>query len=170
MIEIPIQTERLTIRKFKSADLDPFLQFMLDPESIQFLIFEEEQKTEAGARELFDFVCSSYESEDPIHSYAIAETESDRYLGSCGFANSEPGAIECYYCVNREYRGRGIATEAMSALVGCLAGDREIRLYCHPENRAAHAVAEKCGFSSAGISMHDSFKREGILFKYPAPN
>lgn len=80
MIHLPIQTERLTIRKLKPSDLEAFSLFMLDSESTKFLAFSEEQKTEAGARELFDLVIQSYSSSQPIHSYAIENQKTHQYI------------------------------------------------------------------------------------------
>ena len=121
MIEIPINTERLIIRPFESKDLEPFLRFMLDGESTRFLTFDEEQKTKPGATALFEYVLQAYASPKPVHSYAIAEIESGEYVGSCGYAPYEEGIVECYYCVNAEHRGKGIATEAAKALIKALA-------------------------------------------------
>ena len=39
VIQIPIITERLVVRKFEPDDLDPFLSFMLKPESAGYLAF-----------------------------------------------------------------------------------------------------------------------------------
>jgi RimJ/RimL family protein N-acetyltransferase len=46
----------------------------------------------------------------------MLDPESNRCLGSCGFAHYDRGIVECYFCVNAEHRGRGIATEAVGAL------------------------------------------------------
>lgn len=150
MIEIPITTQRLAIRCFEPADLERFLTFMLDKESTRYLAFPADQTTAAGARQLFDAVIDAYDSPDPIHAYAIADLASGKYVGSCGFALHEPGIAECYYSVNRDHRGNGIATEATRALVGALAALVEVRAYCHPENAAAHAVATSCGLQHRG--------------------
>ncbi len=162
----PLFTERFIIRRFESADWSRFLAFMLDEESTRYLMFAIEQKTEQGAKALFDYVCASYESEEPIHSYAIADKRSNRYVGSCGYAPYEEGVFECYYSVNKEEEGRGVATEAIKALAATLAQKAEVRAYCHPDNRAAHAVAIKSGFVSLGLQQHQHFDTEGQLFVY----
>ena len=166
MIEISLTTERLIIRRFEPQDLDAFLSFMLNPESTKYLVFEEAQKTPEGAKGLFDYVCAAYNSDQPIHSYAIADKTTNQYLGSCGFADYDTGIMECYYSVNQEHCGQGIASEATKALASTLAADYEIRAYCHPDNKAAHAVVTKSGFQSMGMSMHKNFGFEGMLFSY----
>ena len=167
MIEIPITTERLIIRHFETKDLEPFLRFMLDDESTRFLTFDAEQKTKPGATALFEYVLQAYASPEPIHSYAIVERETDEYVGSCGYAPYEEGVVECYYCVNAEHRGKGIATEAAKALIQALASStefREIRAYCHAENSAAHNVALHSGLTEKGMAQHKDLETPGNLF------
>ena len=167
MIKIPITTERLIIRRFVAKDLEPFLRFMLDDDSTRFLTFEDEQKTEPGATALFEYVLQAYASSEPIHSYAITELETGEYVGSCGYAPYEEGVVECYYAVNAEHRGMGIATEAAKALIQALASStdfREIRAYCHAENSAAHDVALKSGMMAKGMAKHKDLNVPSQLF------
>lgn len=166
MINIPFATERLVIRRFEKTDLPLFLNFMLDSESTTYLMFEDEQKTEDGAKALFNYVCDAYDSNQPVHSYAIADKSTNRYLGSCGYANYDDGIAECYYSVNKSEVGKGIATEAISALAKTLSNSMEVRAYCHPKNYAAHQVAKKAGFISKGIQIHKNFGNTGELFVY----
>ncbi len=166
MFSVPLETERFIIRNFQPKDLSAFLEFMLDDESTKHLAFGDEQKTDDGAKVLFDFVCSSYESESPVHSYAIVEEDSDRYVGSCGFAPYDEGIYECYYSVNKTECGKGVATEVTKAIAQVLSETVEVRAYCHPENYAAHAVAKKAGFIHYGLSLHKNFRVEGELFIY----
>ena len=166
MIKIPMETSRFVIRRFEENDFQSFLNFMLDEESTKFLMFENEQKTESGAKALFDYVCGAYNSSEPVHSYAIAEKDTNRYVGSCGYAPYDDGIVECYFSINREEVGKGIATETTSALVKELSNVVEVRAYCHPENYAAHSVARKSGFESKGIHKHRNFENTGELFIY----
>ncbi len=166
MFTVPLKTEGFVIRKFELKDFSAFLEFMFDDESIKYLAFDDEQKTKDGAKALFDFVCNSYESEDPVHSYAIAEKDSDRYVGSCGFAPYDEGIYECYYSINKAECGKGVATEVTKAIAQALSETLEVRAYCHPENYAAHAVAKKAGFIHKGLSLHKNVGIEVELFIY----
>jgi len=168
MFPIPLETERFIIRRFQPKDFNAFLEFMLDDESTQYLAFGDEQKTDDGAKALFDFVCSSYESDSPVHSYVIAEE--DRFVGSCGFAPYDEGIYECYYSVNKTERGKGVATEVTKAIAQVLSKTVEVRAYCHPKNYAAHAVAKKAGFIHNGLSLHKNFRIESELFIYKRGN
>jgi ribosomal-protein-alanine N-acetyltransferase len=62
-------------------------------------------------------------------------------------------SAEIGYSVVRVYRGRGIATEAVEALIDEgfeRASLRRIRAYCLPENRSSRAVLRRTGFSGDG--------------------
>ncbi|MCO6510900.1 MAG: GNAT family N-acetyltransferase [Aridibacter famidurans] len=162
----PIHTKRLTIRRFEPSDLEPFLEFMTDEGSTRYLQFEEEHKSIAGATGLFEAVLAAYDSDEPVHSYAIADRESGEYLGSCGYAPYSEGICEVYYAVNRKHSGKGIATEATRAIAELLAEDFEVRAYCAPENKAAHRVALAAGFEDQGLATHEAFGNEGRLFVF----
>lgn len=166
MIDIPVVTERLTIRRFEGSDIGGFLEFMLDDESTQFLSFEAEQRTEPGAKALFDHVIGSYDTENAVHAYAIVDTHTADYLGSCGFAPYEDGVVECYYCVNARHRGCGIAVEATKAMIGALSPSVEIRAYCHSANLAAHAVATQSGMVHVGRGRNKNSGLDGELFVF----
>ncbi|MEM8778142.1 MAG: GNAT family N-acetyltransferase [Cyanobacteria bacterium P01_G01_bin.49] len=170
MFLVPLKTERLVIRKFQQKDLSAFLEFMLDEESTKYLAFTEEQKTEEGAKALFDLVYQSYESQTPIHSYVIAGQDQDHYLGSCGFTPYDEDIYECYYSVSKAQWGQGVATEAIKTIAEELSKTAEIRAYCHPNNVAAHRVAKKAGFIPKGLTLHQHFDIEGELFVYPRNN
>ncbi len=67
------------------------------------------------------------------------------------------GSAEVGYSVVREYRDRGIATEAVRALVYEGFGRvqlRRVRAYCVPENKASRSVLERVGFETDGILPH----------------
>lgn len=164
MINLPIVSERVVVRRFTPTDIDGYLSFMLDEDSTRFLAFNDEQKTESGARDLFFYVLESYESPDIVHAYAIADAATDAYLGSCGFAPYDDGIVECYYAINCNHRGKGFAVEAMGVLVAELTTSVEVRAYCHAENFAAHAVAKKCGMTPLGRGQNRNSGLEGQVF------
>lgn len=163
-IDLPITTARLTVRRFAPSDLNAYLQFMLDDASTRYLAFTEEQKTDEGARGLFDYVLQSYDTPDCVHAYAIADKATDAYVGSCGFAPYDDGVVECYFCVNAERRGKGFAAEATAAMLEPLSKVVEVRAYCHPNNVAAHAVARRCGMKHIGSAQNKNTGLVGEAF------
>jgi ribosomal-protein-serine acetyltransferase len=64
-------------------------------------------------------------------------------------AESDLHNAEIGYSILREFRGKGIATEAVLALVAegfTTAELRSMRAYCVPENAASRRVLERSGF------------------------
>ncbi|MBV8489697.1 MAG: GNAT family N-acetyltransferase [Candidatus Eremiobacteraeota bacterium] len=72
-------------------------------------------------------------------------------------AERNAATAEVGYSVVRQYRGRGIATEAVGALVDegfRYAELRRIRAYCVPENASSRRVLERTGFEDEGMLPH----------------
>jgi len=66
-------------------------------------------------------------------------------------------AAEIGYSVVRDYRGRGIATEAVHTLLDhafMRLRLRRVRAYCVPENAASRVVLARAGFEEDGILPH----------------
>jgi [ribosomal protein S5]-alanine N-acetyltransferase len=167
-INLPtIETERLIVRPFQERDLDRYLAFMTDPAATQYLMLTELQKTEPGARQLFDAILASYHTDDPILVLAI-ELKGHGCIGSCGCAPlPTPGIYEIYYNLLPAYWGRGYATEAGRALITyCLLDTscHEIRAYISPENVKSAAVAERAGMLHWGIHRHPTFGNEARVY------
>lgn len=79
----------------------------------------------------------------------------DAALGwvSLRITESNRATAEIGYSVVRAHRGKGIATEAVAALIEegfNRAGLREIRAYCLPENLSSRAVLRRNGFLGQG--------------------
>ncbi len=76
---------------------------------------------------------------------------------SLRIAERTPTTAEIGYSVVRAHRERGIATEAVAALVGegfDQADLRLVRAFCVPENRASRAVLRRIGFRDEGVVRH----------------
>jgi ribosomal-protein-alanine N-acetyltransferase len=68
-----------------------------------------------------------------------------------------PTTAEIGYSIVRAYRGRGIASEAVAALIeeGFRKVQlRRIRAYCVPENLSSRAVLRRSGFEDDGVLPH----------------
>ncbi len=71
-------------------------------------------------------------------------------------------SAEIGYSVAQPYRGRGIATEAVAALIGeafARLHVRKLRAYCVPENVPSRAVLANLGFDEDGVLPHGATVR-----------
>jgi len=76
---------------------------------------------------------------------------------SLRISEREPEAGEIGYSILREFRSRGIATEAVGALIAEAFERAELttlRAYCVPENEASRRVLEHAGFDFERILPH----------------
>ena len=95
----------------------------------------------AGAVGRFEWLVHYLGAADPLGWVSLRIPDSDR------------AAAEIGYSIVRAHRGKGVATEAVAALVEegfRRAKLREIRAYCLPENLSSRAVLRNNGFENAG--------------------
>jgi len=113
-----IETDRLIIRPFEPKDFKAFIEFMTNEDATRYLTFDTVQKTQEGAGTLFEFILSSYVTDDPVFALAIVDRSTETYLGSVGLSplQDETG-VEVYYSLLPKYWGWGFATEATAAVL-----------------------------------------------------
>lgn len=78
-------------------------------------------------------------------------------FASLRIAERSAASAEIGYSVVAGYRNRGIASEAVSAVVNEAFGAlqlRRIRAYCVPQNSASRVVLHRTGFESDGVLPH----------------
>jgi ribosomal-protein-alanine N-acetyltransferase len=164
-----IETERTVIRPFVKKDFKPFKKFMKSKEATQYLLFNEEQKTNKGIKELFNFTIQSYNTENQIFSFVVADKRTDQFIGSVGMApDFETDAVQIYWSILPEQWNNGYATEAAKALLSYALNELEIEeivAYSHPDNKAGMRVAEKIGMENLGEVNFDWLERKSYKFR-----
>lgn len=168
LISIPISTKRLILRRLQPDDMKAYIKFIRNKEMTKYLDYTPEQKTGIGARKMFEHVIQSYDTPGHLDAYAIADKETNQYIGSIGFTRYDIHSVELYYTVIMEQGGNGYAVEATAALIDALPKSLEIKIFCHPENKAAHAVAKKCGLQAYGLTFNKNTGTNMELFTKPA--
>lgn len=147
MLTLPILTDRLVLRRLQDADLPRFAVYRADAELARYQGWSPMTQEEARA-----FIASADEAPTlgagTWHQIAIAERESGLLLGDIGLCGRENGEVELGFTLMREAQGRGIATEALRALVkalfplpqvSCAVAETDER------NRASIRVLERLG-------------------------
>lgn len=145
-----LETKRLILRPCTLQDYPNYLEFMQDEKATQYLAFSPEQKMETGAKQLFDFVLASYQSDNPIFVLAICLKESDRYIGSCGLNPFNENEAECYYTLSSKYWRQSYGSEATFSLLNYAFQTLKLNrvIACVSENNlASWRVAEKVGMN-----------------------
>ncbi|HEY9213696.1 MAG TPA: GNAT family N-acetyltransferase [Ancylobacter sp.] len=77
-------------------------------------------------------------------------------VGMCGFVRREEAVPEIGYWLGEPYWDRGLATEAVRALIDHAFGDRKLEALvaaARVVNPASRRVLEKCGFQWTGVGL-----------------
>lgn len=135
-----LETDRLILRPFKETDLDDFLDYTKDKDSLHFESFgylNEEQLTK-----YFEFLVDT-----PIYT-AIVLKENNKVIGNIYFTESGEGAFEIGYILHINYRHKGYAYEAVKAVIdeALLLGTHRIEATVNPENIDSLKLIERLGF------------------------
>lgn len=165
-----ISSRRVSLRPLKENDMQAFVSFMTDSSATKYLLFEEEQKTVKGAHDLLDLVIMSYETDEQIYSLAIADRDSDAFIGSNGLSPmpETENAYQIYWSIMPELWGRGLGTESTILLIEYtfnVLKIEQIVAYTHPENIGSQHVAEKSGFRNKGLVEHPFTKQKAMFYE-----
>jgi [ribosomal protein S5]-alanine N-acetyltransferase len=142
-----IETERLRIRHFTTADWQAVHAYTSDPSVMTYVpegVMTEEQTKQ--------FIAGTMTEE--ARTYAVALRAEDRLIGHVGFHPwFAPRIYEIGWVVHPRYQGQGYATEAAAALLRygfeSLSVHRVIAT-CQPENTPSWRVMEKLGMQREG--------------------
>jgi len=160
-----LATERLWLREFKEQDWEAVHLYACDPDVVRYMPWG--PNTEDDTHHFVQRAIA-YQRERPRRHYELALVlrEEDLLIGGCGIRVSNPDLDEgnMGYCVNKDFWGRGYATEAAKALLRF--GFETLNLHriyamCDPENRASARVLEKIGMSLEG-RLRENLQIRGI--------
>jgi RimJ/RimL family protein N-acetyltransferase len=137
------------LRPFGRADIAPDRAAVDDPSSARWVNTVPSDDDESLLRGL-----ESEREAGRMLTLTIADPVDDRYLGAIVLFKRENDIGEIAYVVAPSERGRGLASEAVSA-VGDWAfealGLARLQLRIDPENDASHRVAERAGYQREGV-------------------
>ncbi len=150
-----LETGRLVLRGHRLTDFDDVAAMWRDPEVVRFIGGRPFTTEESWSR-LLRYV--GHWTALGFGYWTIRERDSGRFVGEVGFADYRreidppfEGAPEIGWALAPWAHGRGLATEAVSAVVawGDQAFGPAARTACiiSPENGASIRVAEKCGYA-----------------------
>ncbi len=133
------------------ADLDALAALYSDPEVRRY--FPDGTRTYEQTREELDWIIEVYYRQYGYGLWASILKETGAFIGRCGLLPWEIDGrteVEVAYLLDKSYWGRGLATEAASAIVDYAFATLPVeRLIClqDPKNKASRDVAVKVGMS-----------------------
>lgn len=154
-----LQTDRLLLRRPRRDDARAiFERYASDPEVTRYLGWPRHHSV--GETQSFLQISDNEWQRWPAGPYLILGREDGALLGGTGFTFETPRRASTGYVLTQDAWGRGLATEALGAMVDLAPSLGLARLYalCHPDHRASYRVMEKCGFTrEATLRRHTEF-------------
>ncbi|GAA2898609.1 MULTISPECIES: GNAT family N-acetyltransferase [Streptomyces] len=126
------------LRDVHDSDLPVFFRQMNDPEALHMAAFTPEDPAD---RDAFDAHWARIRSSSAVIRTVLADGD---VVGSTS-VYGEPGEREVTYWIDRAYWGKGIATDALRALVTEV-DERPLYARAASDNVGSLRVLEKCGF------------------------
>ncbi|MBM7692172.1 ribosomal-protein-alanine N-acetyltransferase [Peribacillus deserti] len=153
-----IETRRLLLREVTIADANDMLTYLSDKDVVSPMGLAPFQ-TEKDVGDEIRWYNSIYEEGTGIR-WGITLKDSGRVIGSCGFLNrlTKHYRAEIGYELSKDYWGKGIASEALEAVV--------MYGYQHFQLERIEALIEPANLSSQKLVEKLGFKREGCLRHY----
>ena len=161
-----METPRLVLRPFVREDAQAmFDNWASDPAVTKFLSWPAYRSVE-DAHSILNVWLENYEKPD-FYQWAIVLKELNQPIGSISVVNSDDRVdmVEIGYCIGRNWWGRGIMPEALSAVMVYLfdeVGMQRIEAGHDPDNPASGAVLRKCGLQYEGTLRRRIRSNRGI--------
>ena len=155
MFSMPeISTDRLILRRMTMKDAQDIFEYSRDPEVARHVLWTA-QKHISEAKEYVRYMTKCYRDDLPS-SWGIIDKESGRLVGTIGYMafSEENASVEIGYSLARWLWGKGLATEALRAVIDYTFEAMDInRIEAQHEltNPSSGRVMEKCGMKKEGI-------------------
>ncbi|MCI5903537.1 MAG: GNAT family N-acetyltransferase [Oscillospiraceae bacterium] len=159
---LPIETERLILRRFVPSDIEAAHKNWASHPEVQLEYGEPVYDTIEKTAGLINGYIAKYEQPN-IFRWAIELKENGQCIGQIAYFEVVPhhNFAEIEYCIGTEYQNKGYATEATKAVISF--GFEHMKLHkvqiCRRSNNPRSGrVIEKCGFH------YDGTLRDAIIF------
>ena len=152
-----IKTNRLILRAVKPSDAIDVYEYSSDAEVPKYLLWYPHSSIEY-TREQLNRIKQEYRI-GKYYDWAIELSQGEhrgKMIGTCGFTSFDfqNNSAEVGYVLNRNFWGKGIAAEALSAIISFGFDElilRRIEAKFIAENLKSRRVMEKCGMAFEGI-------------------
>ncbi|MDP3655221.1 MAG: GNAT family N-acetyltransferase [Rhodoferax sp.] len=144
-----IETGRLKLRQWRSADIAPYTAMLADPATARFITVDGNPVIDEMTGWRHSVVMAGHWSLHGAGMFAVEEKESEKFIGRVGpwFPPAWP-EFEIGWGITREAQGKGYAVEAARASIDWAFATFEIERVIHcidRENTASQGVARRLG-------------------------
>jgi RimJ/RimL family protein N-acetyltransferase len=161
-----IVTERLTLRPFRAEDLPAFVAYRRAPEVARYQSWDTTYSMADARRFLAAQEQVVFGQPGEWVQLAAVDSGGGKLYGDCAVrvAADQPATAELGVTLAPEHQGRGLASEALAAVIGRLFEEHDMhRIYAETDDRNAgvHRLFERLGFRcEARLVEADWFKGE----------
>ncbi len=158
-----LSTERLVLRELRLTDSDALFAFRSDPVGQRFNGEVMESRGEAAL--LIKQLNRAFDLGTHVHWAVVERGNLDRVIGLFGYANwsREHRRAEIGYCLHRDFWRRGLAYEALSAMIQHGFGPMDLNRICasvRDENAPSKRLLLKLNFKQESL-LRDEFFENG---------
>lgn len=159
-------TERLTLRPFDLEDVPAFVGYRSDPEVARFQSWEPTYSRDDGEQFLASQQGLKFGVPGDWMQLAVVDRVSGALCGDCAVrvATDQPATAEVGVTLSPSAQGRGLAREALTALIDRLFDEHGLhRVFAQADdrNQPVHSLLEHLGFRcEACLVEADWFKGE----------
>lgn len=165
-----VKFENYVIRPLENSDLEPYFDLVERNRKRLEDFFTGTTSRTKSKEETKVFLAEMIKRRDAktYFSFILADSKTGRFIGFFDLKNVDwsipKTEIGCY--TDKDFSGKGITAKAMQCFVAyCFKefGFKKIFLRTHESNKAAQAIAEKCGFEKEGLIRRDYKTTSGEL-------
>lgn len=162
---VTLETERLILRRYRIDDIEDAYRNWLSSANVARYLTWSPYTCAEDARGYIQSVVDSYA--DNVYCWVIEWKETHEVIGAIstvGLFEMTEGC-EIGYCLSERYWGRGIMTEALSAVINYLfdeVGMNRIQCTHDTRNIASGRVMEKCGLRYEGTMRQAGHNNQGV--------
>ena len=144
-----IETERLILRRWREADIEPNTAMLADPASARFITSDGKPVTDAFVGWRNAAIMAGHWALHGIGMFVVEEKQTNHFAGRVGpFQPSGWPGFEIGWGIASEFRGKGYAVEAARASINWAFANFALDQIIHcidRENVASQSVARRLG-------------------------
>jgi ribosomal-protein-alanine N-acetyltransferase len=164
---MPLETDRLILRRFASGDEEAmFRNWCADPDVTKFLMWPTHGSIEESRKVLGDIWLPHYDESD-FYQWAIEVKNIHEPIGSIGVVehNDKAQSVHIGYCIGKAWWHKGYMSEALTELVQFFfneVGVNRIESRHDTRNPNSGKVMQKAGLKYEGTLRQSDWNNQGI--------
>ncbi len=161
-----IETDNLVLRALNENDAPAMFEYTSDPEVSLYTLWSPHQTIEDTRAFIRGYAFENYRKKESEPFGICLKDNPERVIGTCGgwWKSEKSRKMEVGYALARPYWGKGIMTEALTAVIDHLFRAyptlERVEAHYKMENAGSGKVMEKCGMKFEGTIRSGIFSKD----------